>query len=260
MVDELKRHSERTQQDAPGRVLVFPDAEGMGRFVARTFGEISAAAIGERGCFLVALSGGKTPIESYREIARDRDAIDWKRVHVFLVDERFVPYHDEQSNYGMIKRSLLHDVGIPQANVHPVPIEGDPATSAERYESELRAFMSSDRDSPTFDMILLGMGEDGHTASLFPGTQILGDDEHLVRAAGPDGARIARVTLTLPVINRGRNVVFLVSGTAKAGTVRRVIEEKDPGLPASLVRPARGELFFLLDEEAASTLALRGGE
>jgi 6-phosphogluconolactonase len=257
VADKIEFFSRPERTNVTSNVLVFPNTGGIARFAAKKFKEISADSIREKGRFLVALSGGKTPVEPYREIAREAapgpDVVDWRRVHVFLVDERFVPYDDERSNYAMIKRSLLDHIGIPSENVHPVPIEEDPDASAEEYESELREFLAGDRNSPTFDMILLGMGEDGHTASLFPGIPNLGEDDRIVRAIGPDGTRTARITLTLPAINRARNVIFLVSGASKACMVRKVIEEKDPSLPASLVRPVKGELLYLLDKEAAST-------
>lgn len=222
--------------------------------MADRFGEASERAITGQGRFSVALSGGKTPVGPYGEIARIGRVIDWKKVHVFLVDERFVPYDDERSNYGMIKKSLLDSIPIPSANVHPVATEGDPLRSAEKYESELRGFFAGSRGVPVLDMVVLGMGEDGHTASLFPGKPYSVDDGHLVRAVGPDKEGLSRITLTLPVINRGRLVLFLVTGAAKARTVVRVVEESDPALPASLVRPVDGKPLFLLDREAASML------
>jgi 6-phosphogluconolactonase len=250
--DDLDRTGEGRE------ILVFPTKEEMGRFVADRFRETSEKAITGQGLFSVALSGGKTPAGPYGEIARIGRGVDWKKVHVFLVDERFVPYDDERSNYGMIKKSLLDSIPIPSANVHPVATEGDPPTSAEAYESELRGFFTAGRGVPAFDMVVLGMGEDGHTASLFPGKPHSVDDGHLVRAVGPDEEGLSRVTLTLPVINRGRLVLFLVTGMAKAGTVARVVEGSDPTLPASLVRPVEGELLFLLDREAAFMLRADG--
>lgn len=243
------------------QVLVFDEKERMSSFIADRFRETAAGAIRDRGFFSVALSGGKTPAEPYAEIGRRGQEIDWERVHLFLVDERFVPPEDEQSNYRMIKESLVESVVIPRENVHAVPIGGDVRATARSYEAELKDFFKVAQGSlPVFDLILLGMGEDGHTASLFPGSHDFTNHGHLVLPIEPTPGRVARITLTLPVINHGRALFFIVTGAAKARTVRRVVGEGDPSLPASLVRPIEGELIFLLDREAASLLTMDGAE
>jgi 6-phosphogluconolactonase len=250
------------QPDHGRQVLIFESKEQVCRFTVDRFWEISERTINEWGRFSVALSGGKTPQDIYVEIGRVGQGMDWRAIHVFLVDERFVPPDDDRSNFRMIKKTLLDAIPIPVANLHAVATEEtDPRTSAKGYEAELMKFFGTGPGSvPAFDMILLGMGEDGHTASLFPGVPDLQNDKRLVRAVEPAGARVARVTLTLPVINGARNVFFLVTGETKARTVRRVVEEQDPTLPASLVRPLEGALLFLCDREAGSLLDIDKGE
>jgi 6-phosphogluconolactonase len=248
---DLTRESDRGRQ-----VLVFQNKADIYRFVTDRFLDLSKRAVVEHNRFSVALSGGKTPIDLYTEIGRLEQGIDWKSIHLFLVDERVVPLDDSQSNYGMIKGRLLDAIPIPTTNVHAVAYETDPSTSARKYETELKKFFDVGPGGvPAFDLILLGMGEDGHTASLFPELPDLQNDDRMVRAIEPSGERVARVTLTLQVINHGRNVFFLVTGQAKARIVRRVVEEQDPSLPASLVRPVEGALIYLLDGEAGSMLS-----
>jgi 6-phosphogluconolactonase len=251
----------RGPDDSPF-VLVFESREQMWTFMVGRFREISERAIRERGRFSAALSGGKTPEDLYLEMGRVGQDMEWRDIHIFLVDERFVPPGDDRSNYGMIKRALLDRVPIPAANVHPVETEeSDAHTSARKYEADLQGFFDTGPGTiPEFDMILLGMGQDGHTASLFPGLPDLRLERRLVRGVEATPESVARVTLTLPVINRGRTVFFLVTGKAKADIVRRVVEEREPGLPASQVLPVKGALFFVCDGEAASMLDKgRGG-
>jgi 6-phosphogluconolactonase len=241
-------------------VRVFGSKADLFTFMADRFCRASDAAIRARGCFAAALSGGHTPVGLYTEIARIGRAVDWKRIHVFLVDERLVPYEDGRSNFGMIKKRLLDAVSIPGENVHPVPVDhADPHVCARIYEDDIRAFFhTSPGDMPRFDLVLLGIGEDGHTASLFPGMPPFGDITHVVGAVAEGRGRTGRVTLTLPVINNAREVVFLVTGKGKAPIVRHVVEERDSRLPASLVAPAEGRLSFFCDRDAASELAARG--
>ncbi|MGD0657417.1 MAG: 6-phosphogluconolactonase [Syntrophorhabdales bacterium] len=237
-------------------VLVLETREEMWTFMVGRFREKSERAIRERGRFSAGLSGGKTPEDLYLEMGRVGQDTEWGNIHIFLVDERFVPLGDDRSNYGMIKRTLLDKVPIPAANVHSIETEeSDLRTSALNYEADLQRFFGTGPATiPAFDMILLGMGQDGHTASLFPGLSDLRVEKRLVREVEATLGTAARVTLTLPVINHGRTVFFLVTGKAKAGIVRRVVEERDPDLPASLVAPLEGELFFVCDGEAASML------
>jgi 6-phosphogluconolactonase len=242
-------------------VLVFDAPSSIYPYVIEKLREIAAPAIAERGFFAAALSGGQTPVGLYKEMAAV-EGIDWKRTHIFLADERFVPPTDRRSNFAMIRATLLDAVPIPPGNVHPVPVEGGVAEAcALRYAEEISVFFRGRgdvRDAPVvlprFDLIMLGMGEDGHTASLFPASDILEEKTQPVRAVPPEGERTARITLTLPAINNARNVFFLVTGAAKAEALRRVVEEGDEALPAARVRPYSGRAAFLCDREAAASL------
>jgi 6-phosphogluconolactonase len=229
-------------------IQVYPDAAGLARAAAERFVTLAAEAIAERGRFLVALAGGSTPRLTYKLLASgDFTArIDWPRVHVFWGDERCVPPDHPESNYRMARETLLDGIAIPPQNVHRIRGELPPERAAEAYQGELERFLGPDG---RFDLILLGMGTDGHTASLFPGTPALEDRGSLAVAAYIERLPAWRVTLTLRVINASRHVVFLVMGAAKASALRRV-QTGEP-LPAGLVQPADGHLIWLVDRDAA---------
>jgi 6-phosphogluconolactonase len=209
-----------------------------------------------KGFFAAALSGGTTPSDFYRGLANHQDDFPWSKTHLFLVDERFVPWDHPDSNLGMLRTLFLETVPIPKENVHPVMTsELALEKAADLYEQELQSvFNLTDTMLPEFDCIILGMGADGHTASLFPGEPELQEGQRLVVRI-PQGSRPqARISLTLPVINNANHAYFIVTGKQKAGIVKRVIEEHDAALPATLVQPTKGELVFVLDTDAASLL------
>ncbi|HDZ01233.1 MAG TPA: 6-phosphogluconolactonase [Nitrospirae bacterium] len=239
------------------KTAVFENASDMSDFVVYKWKEMSRTAIKSKGRFDVALSGGTTPATLYQKLADTDNAIDWDKTHIFIVDERFVPFNNDKSNYKMIRSTLLDNIEIPKQNVHPVPTSGDsPSAAALTYEQDLTShFDLSQNKLPEFDLILLGIGEDGHTASLFPNSPALDVTEHLTASVSPeDLAKQERITLTFPVINNAKNVFFLVSGTNKAEVIDKIINGNDRSLPAANVNPAIGELFFLLDKDAASLL------
>jgi 6-phosphogluconolactonase len=226
---------------------------------------VAAESIHARGVFRIALAGGTTPRETYERLATMGvpSASDAARWHMFFGDERMVPLDDSDSNCGMASKAWLSHSAIPPANVHPVPTEsGDARAAAAAYEAELRqAFAAGARDVPAFDLILLGIGADGHTASLFPGSDALAERTRLVVAARAPMPPTDRVTLTIPVLNAARNVRFLVAGAEKAPALRKIVEREDCAdatladeLPARLVHPASGSLVFLVDAAAASEL------
>ncbi len=234
-------------------LLVFDTRREAFEFLCRRFRELSRKYIAKNGFFAAALSGGKTPVDLYVELGREADAVPWESVHLFLVDERFVPVTDKESNYRMIKESLLDAVPIPAANVHPIRTDtGDPVVSARLYEQELIGFFGCDPGVvPALHFVLLGLGEEGHTASLFPGIDWRSEDKDLVRAVEPVAERLPRVTLTLRAINNGRHVFFLVTGERKAAVVRRMVIDEDQSIPAIRVSPRRGELTVVADRDAA---------
>jgi 6-phosphogluconolactonase len=217
-------------------------------------------AVSERGKFSIALSGGSTPKSLYTLLATNaRTTLPWDRMFFFLSDERHVPPTDPDSNYRMAYEAMLSKVPVPPGNMFRIPAENpDAASAAKEYESTLRTFFkTAPGQFPNFDVILLGMGPDGHTASLFPGTAGVQEKSRLVIANWVEKLKTHRLTFTLPVLNAARCVAFLVSGTDKAAVLRSVLEEKAPGdqYPASLVQPTDGKLIWFLDRAAASGLS-----
>jgi 6-phosphogluconolactonase len=217
-------------------------------------------AVAERGRFTIALSGGSTPKNLYNLLATNaRTALPWDRMFFFFGDERHVPPTDPDSNYRMANETMLSKVPAPAGNVFRVKTENpDAAAAAEDYEQTLRKFFSLQAGQfPRFDLILLGMGPDGHTASLFPGTAALQEKSRIVVANWVDKMKAFRITLTLPALNAAREVAFVVGGTDKAPALHAVLESDAPGeqYPAKLVRPTDGKLIWLIDRAAASQLS-----
>jgi len=217
-------------------------------------------AVAERGRFTIALSGGSTPKSLYNLLATNaRTTLPWDRAYFFWSDERHVPPTDPDSNYRMVNEAMLSKVPVPPGNIYGVPAENpDAGAAAEAYETTLRKFFHLQPGQfPKFDLILLGMGPDGHTASLFPGTAGLQEKSRLFIANWVEKLQTHRLTFTLPVIDAGREVAFLVSGTDKAAVLRSVLEENLPGeqYPAKLIEPTEGKLIWFLDRAAASGLS-----
>jgi 6-phosphogluconolactonase len=220
----------------------------------------AAEAIAQRGRFTIALSGGSTPRNMFALIAANASGnLPWEKMFFFWGDERHVPPNDPESNYRMAKETLLSKVPVPSANIFPVPSENpDAAAAAQAYEETLRKFFAvSAGDFPRFDLILLGMGPDGHTASLFPETAALQEKSRLVVANWVEKMQTSRITFTLPVLNAARCVAFLVSGADKAPVLHEVLEGKAPGekYPSKLVQPTDGKLIWFVDRAAASELS-----
>ena len=215
--------------------------------------------VGERGRFTFALAGGSTPKSLYTLLATNaRTSLPWDRTFFFWSDERYVPPTDPDSNYRMVQEAMLAKVSVPAGNVFRVPAElADAAAAAEAYEQTLRKFFALQPGQfPRFDLILLGMGPDGHTASLFPETAALREKSRLVVANWVEKLKTSRITFTLPVLNAGHCVAFLVSGTDKAPALKSVLEGDAPSeqFPAKLVRPSDGKLIWFVDRAAASEL------
>ena len=233
-----------------------PDLEALARAAAEGVAGLAQTAVRERGRFTLALSGGKTPVSLHGVLAAEfRDRIPWEEVEVFWGDERYVSPEDSRSNYRMAHETLLRHVAIPAANVHPMPTampEIDEA--AEAYERTLRSHFPGPR--PRFDLIFLGLGQDGHTASLFPRSPALEERARVVVAVRAEADPPLRLTLTLPAINQAANIYFLAAGREKSEALRRAIEgETDvTACPAAGVRPPQGNLVWWVDEGAASGL------
>jgi len=229
---------------------ILADAEALARRVADWLLELSTA---RGGVFTLALSGGKTPRRLYELLAGPpyRDAFPWHRTHLFWGDERFVPHDDESSNYRMVREAMLSRAPIPATNIHPVPTEGTtPEAAASDYERELKSFYGAERLDPArplFDVNLLGLGPDGHTASLFPGTPVLEEREKWVAAVV--GPKPTRITLTYPVLESSRHVAFLVAGNEKREIFSR-LQRGESTFPAGRLSPT-GTLHLFADAAAA---------
>lgn len=237
-------------------IQVLPDPEALSQAAANLFAELARKNVTAQGRFVVSLAGGQTPKRVYEILAQPphRANVPWDRVHVFWGDERYVPPDDPRSNARMAKEALLDHVPVPPAQVHPVPFATTPCEAAERYEAALRQFFAG--AEPRFDLVLLGLGENGHTASLFPHTPVLTEQKRWVAEVYVQEIDLWRVTLTAPVLNEGQVIAFLVTGANKADVLREVL--KGPRdverLPAQLIRPRHGELRWLVDRPAAARL------
>ncbi len=237
---------------------IFKDLNELSTAAADLFVESARRAVQERGRFLTALSGGSTPMNLYRLLAREpgRSKINWPRTHIFWGDERCVPPDDPENSYGQARQAFLDSVAIPDENVHRVASDLEPAAAAEEYARRLSRFAEGDLPFPRFDLVLLGMGEDGHTASLFPGSPVEASTPTLAVTAHYQGRPANRVTLTPMVFNAARQIVFLAAGAAKASTLAQVLKGKyNPSLyPAQRIRPINGQVVWMIDQAAAGNL------
>ena len=236
-------------------IKVFPDAEKLARGVAEFFIGTGNEAISNRGLFTVALAGGSTPIVSFETLSEEPfiSRIDWAKVHVFWGDERCVPPTDKECNFLMASQFLLDNTPIPGINIYRMEGELDPEQAAKRYKKKLEEFFGTE---PQFDLILLGMGDDGHTASLFPGTAAVFDDKNWVVANYVQKKDAWRLTLTPKIINQSRNIAFVVSGESKSKVLKNVLEGKyqPETLPSQIIQPVDGNLFWYIDEPAGRLL------
>ncbi len=243
----------------PGVIQVYPDLDSLSQAAAALFVQLARQAVEARGRFSVALSGGRTPRPAYELLGQSpfADQVNWDRVHVFWGDERCVPLDDPRSNAKMAREAWLDQVPVPPGQVHPMQCSSAPEEEAGRYEALLREFFGG--GPPSLDLVWLGLGENGHTASLFPGTPVLGERGKWAAAVYVAEQDLYRVTLTAPFINRAANLVFMVAGRSKAGVLREILYGlRDPErLPAQLIQPENGALLWLLDREAASELELQ---
>jgi 6-phosphogluconolactonase len=245
---------------SPAEIRVLKTPQELFAAAAEEVVRLANQAVAERGRFTIALSGGSTPKSLFNLLATNaRPTLPWDRMFFFWSDERHVPPTDPDSNYRMADEAMLSKVPVPPGNVFRVPSENpDAEAAAKEYESALRKFFQPEPGQfPRFDLILLGMGPDGHTASLFPGTAGLQEKSRLVIANWVEKLKTHRLSFTFPVLNAARVVAFLVSGTDKASVLRAVLEEKVPGeqYPAKLVQPKDGKMIWFLDGAAASGLA-----
>jgi 6-phosphogluconolactonase len=246
--------------DRAVEVRVAADEAALSREAAEELVRLAQEAARARGRFSVALAGGSTPRALYALLGSEpyRSRVPWAEVHVFWGDERCVSPDRPESNFRMAQEALLARVPVPATHIHRIIGEsGDPAAAAQEYERTLRAwFRVQDGAVPSFDLVLLGLGEDGHTASLFPHAAAAREERRLAVETRGGSPSLPRVTLTVPVLARARRLVWLVAGARKASVVRQVLEgpEQLEALPAQRVRPTAGTSLWLLDREAASEL------
>jgi 6-phosphogluconolactonase len=236
-------------------VRILADAARLAHEAATEFARLATDSVQDKNLFTVALSGGSTPKTLYSLLADEpwRSELPWPQMHFFWSDERHVPPNHPDSNYRMTDEALLSKVPVPPENIHRIRgDESDPAKAAAAYERELQSsFHLRAGELPKFDLVLLGLGADGHTASLFPGTAALHEHDRLVVANWVEKLNAWRLTMTLPVLNNAANVIFLVSGPEKASILRAVLSsDRAEPYPAQLIQPTVGNVLWLVSREA----------
>jgi 6-phosphogluconolactonase len=237
-------------------LIVFQTADEFNKAAAEFIVAIASKSIAARGRFVVSLSGGKTPQKLYSLLAElpFRNQIEWGRTFVFWGDERCVPLDDARNNAYQAKIFLLDKVNIPKTNIFSIPVNLSPEEAAIEYENEIKNFFG---DEPMkFDLFLLGLGENGHTASLFPGTNVIDEQSESVRDVYVEEEKMFRITITAPLINRASTILFLVTGKNKAEMLRKVLElpYQPDKIPAQLIKPIDGELYWFVDQDAATLI------
>lgn len=239
-------------------IIIKDDPTLLAVAAAEIFTRSAKGCIARKDSFIVAISGGSTPRTTHRLLAEEPycSHISWEKTHIFWVDERCVPKDDEASNYGAVRKDLLDKIPIPSDHVHLMPVEDPPEEGAMRYQEELIDFFQLQEGGvPTFDLIFLGIGKDGHTASLFPGQWSLNERDRLVVAVKGGNPYVNRLTMTYTLLNNTGHVVFLVSGREKAPVLKLVFEDLQANLPSQKIRPVHGELTWIVDLDAAEMLS-----
>ena len=238
---------------------VFKNADQLSHALAEWITGLIEETLSRQDMFSLVLSGGNTPKKLNALLASPpyKDRIDWKKIHVFFADERAVPPDDERNNARMTFETLLNKVEIPPEQIHPMDTELSPEASAMEYEEELFEYFGTDvLPAKTFDLVLLGMGDDGHTLSLFPGLPVIHEENSWVSSFYLKEQDMYRITLTKNIVNHAKHIVFMISGKEKARAVHEVLEgERNPDLyPSQIIIPTQGELHFFMDEAASSML------
>jgi 6-phosphogluconolactonase len=251
-------NSENENKSKKRKILIFEDGHALANDLLKKWIGIAEEAVARRNRFTVALPGGRSPMEFYCRLSAFEDFGLWQRTHIFLGDERFVPLDDDNSNFKMIRKNLLDYVNIPPENIHPIHTDQKNVDlSAEQYKNELAGFFEfKENKAPCFDLILLGVGSDGHTASLFPDDGRIDDPGGVVLPVSLPHLKEDRISLALPVINNARNVIAIVLGASKADILKEIIDGQST-TPAAKVAPAAGRMIYLLDKEAARKLSYR---
>lgn len=239
-------------------IFIFESAYTLSNYLMKKWHSLARESVETKGRFTVALSGGRTPLEFYCKLSNLDDFGLWKKTHIFLTDERFCSFDEEASNFRMIKENLLNYVRIPEENIHSIATNHvNVSTCASQYEEKLKSFFDfKEGDFPSFDFMLLGLGEDGHTASLFPWDYSIKETTQLVVPVSSDQLSYERISLSLPVLNNASNIFFIAQGSQKSSILEQIIEQ-NRDYPASYVHTQQGSLSFLLDKEAAGRLSYR---
>ena len=239
-------------------VKAYPTVEALSGAAAELFAKKVCQAVEKRGRCNVVLAGGGTPRLMYELLGGEPycNTLPWAKIHVYWCDERCVPATHQLSNQLMARQSLLDHVPIPEANIHPIVYDGSPSRAAQQYQQVLEATFTG--QPPQFDVVFLGVGDNGHTASLFPETDVLKIQDSWVSEVYIAEQDLYRITLTAPILNQAATIVFLVAGKNKAQVLKEVIEgpADTKRLPAQLIKPVQGEVYWLLDEGAASLLEI----
>lgn len=240
--------------DQQNNTDVFQTSASLALATADLMVEIAKHAIESRGRFIIALSGGTTPQSLYTILAKPPycNQICWNKTFVFWGDERFVPSDNKQNNANRAKALLLDHIDIPSININPVPVDIEPGKAAEKYEASIKQLFG--KETPRFDLILLGLGENGHTASLFPGTDVVFENMRLVRELYVAEQHMFRITMTPVLINKAHNIIFLVEGENKAAILKSVLSgPKQPDkFPAQIIKAEAGNLYWFVDNKAAA--------
>ena len=239
-------------------IIICRDGDELSRKAAGQFVSLACQVIAAHGRFSVALSGGSTPKALYSLLATGEfnEQLAWRQIHLFWGDERCVAPDHAESNYRMVKESLLSKIVMPSDNVYRMAGEKEPAVAAAESEAQLRMHFHIEDDTvPRFDLVLLGLGEDGHTASLFPGSSALNETRRLVATTYVAKLNAHRLTLTFPVINNAAQIAFLVAGESKSAIVKEILTTEKCDYPAARIRPENGQLIWFITQDAASDLA-----
>ena len=238
------------------KINVFNNEDEVLNGLATYFVKVAASSIATHGQFSVALSGGNSPKKLYELLASPsyKDKVEWSKVHFFFGDERYVPHTDPQSNYLMAKKALLEPLDLSYKQIFPIDTSLSPEEAAKKYTTDINYYFAG--TDVRFDLILLGLGDNSHTASLFPHTPVLHDKMVGAKEVFLEDQQVYRITMTAPLINQAHHIAFLVYGEGKAVAVHHVIEDKKDieNYPAQLIKPQNGDLQWFLDNEAASQL------
>lgn len=244
------------QNNKQNNIKIFESTDDMNESVANFILRIAEESIKERGRFVFCISGGNTPKSLYNLLSTKpfRKMPFWKNTFIFWGDERCVPFNDENNNAHMAYAILFNKIDIPSTQIFPVPTQLPPIEAAKKYEETIRVFFEN--AAPCFDLILLGLGEDGHTASLFPGTPLLHEKSRLIKDVFIDEQQMYRITMTAPLINKSRHIIFLVSGENKSAILEAVLNGpyQPEKYPAQLIKPKKGKVYWYVDDKAATRL------